>query len=149
MKQIVDNYSKNHHSFLEFQINRNVKCTKIAGGLIDYIILQVIAYHHFISVINIEENSNFDNAVYHWKKSEVLPKQINKKLTLSSLSAITKIDKETVRRTVKRLSKNQWVNFTKEFGVQYSPNKENQSSMIELAKWELDETIKWTNKLLR
>jgi DNA-binding IclR family transcriptional regulator len=59
------------------------------------------------------------------------------KLSYSAISDITGIDKETVRRSVKRLAEQDWVVIDQKTGIHYQPTVSNQDKLLTLNEWEL------------
>ena len=60
-----------------------------------------------------------------------------KKLSFAAIADITGIDKETVRRSVKRLEEQRWVVIDQKAGISYNPSKINQDKLVALNEWEL------------
>jgi DNA-binding GntR family transcriptional regulator len=50
---------------------------------------------------------------------------------------MTRIDKETVRRSVKKLAEQGWVTVDKKNGISYSPSTVNQEKLLMLNEWEV------------
>ena len=50
---------------------------------------------------------------------------------------MTRIDKETVRRSVKKLVEQGWVTVDQKNGISYSPSTVNQEKLLMLNEWEI------------
>ena len=60
-----------------------------------------------------------------------------RKLSYAAISDITGIDKETVRRSVKKLAEQDWVFIDQKTGIHYQPSTSNQDKLVMLNEWEL------------
>ena len=94
-------------------------------GPLEGLIVQVIAWHHYLSSISEikEEVHSFDSVFEMWHEKN-LNKKHNKKLTISLVSELTTIPFETTRRKIKKLVKKNWITYTKENGIVYNSNSE-------------------------
>jgi DNA-binding FadR family transcriptional regulator len=63
--------------------------------------------------------------------------EMPRKLSYAAISDITGIDKETVRRSVKRLAEQEWVVIDQKTGIHYKPSVSNQDKLLMLNEWEL------------
>jgi hypothetical protein len=68
---------------------------------------------------------------------EVLSQNWPQKLSFAAIADITAIDKETVRRSVKKLNEQEWVTIDQKTGISYSPSKINQDKLLMLNEWEV------------
>ena len=59
------------------------------------------------------------------------------KLSFAAIADITGIDKETVRRSVKKLEEQRWVVIDPKTGISYNPSKINQDKLVSLNEWEI------------
>ena len=59
------------------------------------------------------------------------------KLSFAAIADITGIDKETVRRSVKKLEEQGWVAIDPKAGISYNPSKINQDKLLALNEWEI------------
>ena len=59
------------------------------------------------------------------------------KLSYAAISIISGIDKETVRRSVKKLAEQGWVVIDQETGIHYQPSIANQDKLLMFNEWEL------------
>ena len=73
-------------------------------GALEGLIIQVIAWHHYLSTISEvkKEIHSFDSASEMWHDKNINKKD-NKKLTISLVSELTTIPFETTRRKIKKL----------------------------------------------
>ena len=124
--------------FLEFEISRSRMMSEIAGSPVSALILQVVAYHN-LTLIQFSLNKDSYNEIRnYWEASgENIKSDISRKLSYSAISDITGIDKETVRRSVKRLAEQEWVVIDQKTGIHYQPSVSNQDKLLMLNEWEL------------
>ena len=124
--------------FLEFEITRSRMMSEVAGNPVSALILQVVAYHNLTVVQYGLNETNYKTVRERWEKGgkDVKPK-IPQKLSYAAISDITGIDKETVRRSVKRLAEQDWVVIDQKTGIHYQPSVANQDKLIMLNEWEL------------
>ena len=94
-------------------------------GPLEGLIVQVIAWHHYLSSISEIKNEihSFDSVFEMWHKKNV-NKTHNKKLTISLVSELTTIPFETTRRKIKKLVKKNWITYNKKNGIVYNNNSE-------------------------
>ena len=94
-------------------------------GPLEGLIVQVIAWHHYLSSISEikEEIHSFDSAFEMWHEKN-LNKKNNKKLTISLVSELTTIPFETTRRKIKKLVNKNWITYNKKNGIAYNNNSE-------------------------
>ena len=94
-------------------------------GALEGLIVQVIAWHHYLSSISEikKEIHSFDTALEMWHEKNINKKH-NKKLTISLVSELTTIPFETTRRKIKKLVKKNWITYSKENGIVYNSNSE-------------------------
>ncbi|MDA9641670.1 MarR family transcriptional regulator, partial [Alphaproteobacteria bacterium] len=59
------------------------------------------------------------------------------KLSFAAIADITGIDKETVRRSVKKLEEQGWVATEQKTGISYNPSKINQDKLLVFNEWEV------------
>ena len=71
-------------------------------GALEGLIVQVIAWHHYLSSISEikKEIHSFNSAFEMWHEKNINKEQ-NKKLTISLVSELTSIPFETTRRKIK------------------------------------------------
>ena len=124
--------------FLEFEITRSRMMSEVAGNPVSALILQVVAYHNLTIVQSGLNEINYRAIRERWEGSGKDDKsRIPKKLSFAAISDITGIDKETVRRSVKRLAEQEWVVIDQKTGVHYQPSVSNQDKLLMLNEWEL------------
>ena len=112
--------------------------SEVAGNHVSALILQVVAYHNLTLVQSGLNEINYRAIRERWEGSGKDDKsRIPKKLSFAAISDITGIDKETVRRSVKRLAEQEWVVIDQKTGVHYQPSASNQDKLLMLNEWEL------------
>ena len=112
--------------------------SEVAGNPVSALILQVVAYHNLTLVQSGLNEINYRAIRERWQGSGKDDKsRIPKKLSFAAISDITGIDKETVRRSVKRLAEQEWVVIDQKTGVHYQPSVSNQDKLLTLNEWEL------------
>ena len=100
-------------------------------GALEGLIVQVIAWHHYLSSISEikKEIHSFDAAFQMWHEKNINNKH-NKKLTISLVSELTTIPFETTRRKIKKLVKKNWITYNKKNGIVYNNNSELNDKII-------------------
>ena len=68
---------------------------------------------------------------------ESLASDLPQKLSFAAIADITGIDKETVRRSVKKLEEQGWVAIEQKTGISYNPSKINQDKLLVFNEWEV------------
>ena len=112
--------------------------SEVAGNPVSALILQVVAYHNLTLVQSGLNEINYRVIRERWEGSGKDDKsRIPKKLSFAAISDITGIDKETVRRSVKRLAEQEWVVIDQKTGVHYQPSVSNQDKLLMLNEWEI------------
>jgi len=124
--------------FLEFEITRSRKMSEVAGNPVSALILQVVAYHNLTLVQSDLNEVNYKAVREHWEAGGTdIKTKMPQKLSYAAISDITGIDKETVRRSVKRLAEQDWVVIDQKTGIHYQPSVSNQDKLLTLNEWEL------------
>ena len=124
--------------FLEFEITRSRLICEFAGNPLSALILQVVAYHNLTLVQNATEGKSYDEIRSEWEKNDGQRKSdLPLKLTYASIADITAIDKETVRRSVKKLEQQGWLSTERKTGIYYNPTPSNQDKLVLFNEWEL------------
>jgi hypothetical protein len=124
--------------FLEFEITRSRMMSEVAGNPLSALILQVVAYHNLTLVQSDLNEKNYGVIREHWEAGGVdIQTEMPQKLSYAAISDITGIDKETVRRSVKRLAEQDWVVIDQKTGIHYQPSVSNQDKLLMLNEWEL------------
>ena len=112
--------------------------SEVAGNPVSALILQVVAYHELTLVQSISDKQNYEEILDQWQsRKKNINSNILRKLSYASISDITGIDKETVRRSVKRLAEQQWVAIDQKTGIHYQPSISNQDKLLMLNEWEI------------
>jgi hypothetical protein len=124
--------------FLEFEITRSRMMSEVAGNPVSALILQVVAYHNLTLVQFDLNEKNYEAIREQWEAGDAnIQTKIPRKLSYAAISEITGIDKETVRRSVKRLAEQDWVTIDQKTGIHYQPSVANQDKLLMLNEWEL------------
>ena len=123
--------------FLEFEISRSRMMSEVAGNPVSALILQVVAYHNLTLVQSGLNEKKYEAIREHWEAGgEDKKTEMPRKLSYAAISDMTGIDKETVRRSVKRLAEQEWV-VIEQTGIHYKPSVSNQDKLLLLNEWEL------------
>ena len=124
--------------FLEFEISRSRMICEFAGNPVSALILQVVAYHNLTLVQSAGDGENYEQIREKWELGDRQSKnKLPRKLSYSAISDITDIDKETVRRTVKKLVEQEWVVVDERTGIHYNPSNANQDKLLIFNEWEI------------
>jgi len=112
--------------------------SEVAGNPVSALILQVVAYHNLTLVQSDLNEVNYKAVREHWEAGGTdIQTKMPQKLSYAAISDITGIDKETVRRSVKRLAEQDWVVIDQKTGIHYQPTVSNQYKLLTLNEWEL------------
>jgi len=112
--------------------------SEVAGNPVSALILQVVAYHNLTLVQSDLNEVNYKAVREHWEAGgTAIETKMPQKLSYAAISDITGIDKETVRRSVKRLAEQDWVVIDQKTGIHYQPTVSNQDKLLTLNEWEL------------
>ena len=112
--------------------------SEVAGNTVSALILQVVAYHNLTLVQSDLNEKNYGAIREHWEAGGTdIQTEMPQKLSYAAISDITGIDKETVRRSVKRLAEQDWVVIDQKTGIHYQPSVSNQDKLLMLNEWEL------------
>ena len=112
--------------------------SEVAGNPVSALILQVVAYHNLTLVQSDLNEVNYKAVREHWEAGGTdIQTEMPQKLSYAAISDITGIDKETVRRSVKRLAEQDWVVIDQKTGIHYQPTVSNQDKLLTLNEWEL------------
>jgi hypothetical protein len=124
--------------FLEFEISRSKMMAELTGSLSSALVLQVIAYHNLTLVQSSLESKNYSEIREAWELgNQTLISDLPQKLSFAAIADITGIDKETVRRSVKRLEEQRWVVIDQKNGISYDPSEMNQDKLVSFNEWEV------------
>ena len=134
--------------FLEFEITRSRLMCEVGGNPLSALILQVVAYHKLTLVRSAVKSESYNEILSAWiKHDEQSLGDLPLKLTFASISDITGIDKETVRRSVKKLEEQGWLNTDRQTGIHYNPTQSNQDKLLMLNEWEIGQLGRLLNRL--
>ena len=124
--------------FLEFEITRSRMMTELTGNMSSALILQVVAYHNLTLIQSAVDSEAYNEIRSAWVLADrAAGHELPKKLSFAAISNMTRIDKETVRRSVKKLVEQEWVTVDKDNGISYSPSTVNQEKLLMLNEWEV------------
>ena len=111
---------------------------EVAGNPVSALILQVVAYHNLTLVQSDLSTENYKAIRERWEAGgKDIQSDVTRKLSYAAISEITGIDKETVRRSVKRLAEQNWVVIEQKTGIHYQPSVSNQDKLLMLNEWEI------------
>lgn len=112
--------------------------SEVAGNPVSALILQVVAYHNLTLIQSNLIEKNYEAIREQWEAGDTnIQTKMPRKLSYAAISEITGIDKETVRRSVKRLAEQDWVTIDQKTGIHYQPSVANQDKLLMLNEWEL------------
>ena len=124
--------------FLEFEITRSRMMSELTGNLTSALILQVVAYHNLTLVQSAVDSEAYNEIRSAWELADrTAGYDLPQKLSYAAISDMTRIDKETVRRSVKKLVEQGWVTVDQKNGISYSPSTVNQEKLLMLNEWEV------------
>ena len=124
--------------FLEFEITRSRMMTELTGSSSSALILQVVAYHNLTLVQSTLDSKTYSEIREAWELGDQTSNsELPKKLSFAAIADITGIDKETVRRAVKKLEEQEWLSINQEAGISYNPSQTNQDKLLILNEWEV------------
>ncbi len=112
--------------------------SEVAGNSASALILQVVAYHNLTVVQSGLNEKKYEVIRELWVAGgEDKKTEMPRKLSYAAISDITGMDKETVRRLVKRLAEQEWVVIDQKTGIHYKPSDSNQHKLLVLNDWEI------------
>ena len=124
--------------FLEFEITRSKMMAELTGSSSSALVLQVVAYHNLTLVQSSLESKTYSEIRGAWEQGDqALISDLPQKLSFAAIADITGIDKETVRRSVKKLEEQGWLFIDQETGISYNPSQMNQGKLLNLNEWEI------------
>lgn len=124
--------------FLEFEITRSRMITELTGSSSSALILQVVAYHNLTLVQSTLDSKTYSEIRGAWELGDQTSNsELPKKLSFAAIADITGIDKETVRRSVKKLEEQGWLSINQKAGISYNPSQTNQDKLLILNEWEV------------
>ena len=124
--------------FLEFEITRSKMMAELTGSSSSALVLQVVAYHNLTLVQSSLEGETYVEIRGAWELGDQTSfSDLPQKLSFAAIADITGIDKETVRRSVKKLEEQRWVVIDPKTGISYKPSKINQDKLVSLNEWEI------------
>jgi len=124
--------------FLEFEITRSKMMAELTGSSSSALVLQVVAYHNLTLVQSSLESKTYSEIRGAWEQGDqTLISDLPQKLSFAAIADITGIDKETVRRSVKKLEEQGWLVIDQKTGISYNPSQINQGKLLNLNEWEI------------
>ncbi|MDB3879647.1 MarR family transcriptional regulator [Alphaproteobacteria bacterium] len=124
--------------FLEFEITRSKMMAELTGSSSSALVLQVVAYHNLTLVQSSLEGKTYSEIRGAWELGgQTSFSDLPQRLSFAAIADITGIDKETVRRSVKKLEEQGWVVIDPKTGISYDPSKINQDKLVSLNEWEI------------
>ena len=111
---------------------------ELTGSSSSALVLQVVAYHNLTLVQSSLEGKTYGEIRGAWELGDQTSfSDLPQKLSFAAIADITGIDKETVRRSVKKLEEQRWVVIDPKTGISYNPSKINQDKLVSLNEWEI------------
>jgi len=111
---------------------------ELTGSSSSALVLQVVAYHNLTLVQSSLEGETYVEIRGAWELGDQTSfSDLPQKLSFAAIADITGIDKETVRRSVKKLEEQRWVVIDPKTGISYNPSKINQDKLVSLNEWEI------------
>ena len=111
---------------------------ELTGSSSSALVLQVVAYHNLTLVQSSLEGKTYGEIRGAWELGDQTSfSDLPQKLSFAAIADITGIDKETVRRSVKKLEEQRWIVIDPKTGVSYNPSKINQDKLVSLNEWEI------------
>ena len=124
--------------FLEFEITRSRTMSELTGNLTSALILQVVAYHNLTLVQSTLESETYSEIREAWELADQpSDSDLPQILSFAAISDITGIDKETVRRSAKKLEVQGWLSIDQKTGISYNPSQINQDKLVGFNEWEV------------
>ena len=124
--------------FLEFEITRSRTMSELTGNLTSALILQVVAYHNLTLVQSTLESETYSEIREAWELGgQASDSDLPQMLSFAAISDITGIDKETVRRSAKKLEVQGWLSIDQKTGISYNPSQINQDKLVGFNEWEV------------
>ena len=124
--------------FLEFEITRSKMMAELTGSSSSALVLQVVAYHNLTLVQSSLESKTYSEIRGAWELGDQTSiSDLPQKLSFAAIADITGIDKETVRRSVKKLEEQGWLVIDQKTGISYDPSQINQDKLLNLSEWEI------------
>ena len=111
---------------------------ELTGSSSSALVLQVVAYHNLTLVQSSLGGETYSEIRGAWELGDQTSfSDLPQKLSFAAIADITGIDKETVRRSVKKLEEQRWVVIDPKTGISYNPSKINQDKLVSLNEWEI------------
>ena len=111
---------------------------ELTGSSSSALVLQVVAYHNLTLVQSSLESKTYSEIRGAWEQGDqTLISDLPQKLSFAAIADITGIDKETVRRSVKKLEEQSWLSIDQKSGISYKPSQMNQDMLLILNEWEV------------
>ena len=124
--------------FLEFEITRSRTMSELTGNLTSALILQVVAYHNLTLVQSTLDSETYSEIREAWELGDQpSDNDLPQILSFAAISDITGIDKETVRRSAKKLEVQGWLSIDQKTGISYNPSQINQDKLVGFNEWEV------------
>jgi DNA-binding FadR family transcriptional regulator len=112
--------------------------TELTGSSSSALILQVVAYHNLTLVQSALDGKTYSEIRGAWELGDQTSNSdLPKKLSFAAIADITGVDKETVRRSVKKLEVQGWLSIDQKAGISYNPSQMNQDKLLILNEWEV------------
>ncbi len=117
--------------FLDFEIQRSLKCIKMFKSPNSYIIMQIICWHQQLSIIRQSKYIERENVRKKWFENSKFGNADKMKLSYSLVSDLSGLSIETVRRHVAKMISNGWVIYSKRKGIEFRATEKNMKDLAD------------------
>ena len=139
---IENQYANVWPKYMEFDFKRSQYIIKLFGNLSTYLVLKVVIYHHFHlmkeSGIEVEACCPFDGAHPDIFKKINDNFHLTKRINYSVISNFTGLNKETVRRIIGKLVKNEWLELDSNNKIIFNPSIDKKEQLTQLNEFEVN-----------
>ena len=117
--------------FLDFEIQRSLKCINFMGNPNAYIIMQIIAWNQHLTIIAQSRYVNREDVRKKWFEDSKFGSKSKMKLSYSLVSELSGLSIETIRRHVKKMIAQGWVTYSKSSGIEFRGTEENMKNLAD------------------
>ena len=136
--------------FLDFEVQRSLKCIKMFESPNAYIIMQIICWNQQLSIIKRSKYMEREEVRSQWFEDAKYGNDDKKKLSYSLVSELSGLSVETIRRHVKKMIDKGWVTYSKRDGIEFRATEENMKDLADnLNVQEVDLLSRFLSKVER
>ena len=117
--------------FLDFEVQRSLKCIKMFESPNAYIIMQIICWNQQLSIIKRSKYMEREEVRSQWFADAKFGNDDQKKLSYSLVSELSGLSVETIRRHVKKMIGNGWVTYSKREGIIFKATEGNMTNLAD------------------